>query len=111
MNYYDKHKRDQQSRSFYKSKEWQRCRQFVLRRDNYLCQDCLKNKRITQADTVHHIDELKDHPEKALDESNLISLCFSCHNKRHPEKGRRSGGETPKKRRINIYVEKANPEV
>ncbi|HEQ3553578.1 HNH endonuclease [Bacillus subtilis] len=111
MNYYDKHKRDQEARSFYKSKAWHKCRQAVLRRDNYLCQDCLSNKRITQAETVHHIEELRDHPEKALDASNLVSLCFSCHNKRHPEKGRRNAGKQRKKRKINIYVEKPNPEI
>lgn len=35
---------------------------------------------------VHHIKHLKDNPELALVDSNLTSLCGSCHNEEHPEK-------------------------
>ncbi|MCY8609894.1 HNH endonuclease [Bacillus haynesii] len=112
MNHYDKYKRNQQARSFYKSRAWQRCREAVLKRDNYLCQDCLLvYKKITQADTVHHIDELRDHPEKALDASNLVSLCNACHNKRHPEKGRGKSQDPPRRRRVRVYEEKPSPEI
>lgn len=40
-----------------------------------------------EAKTVHHIKHLEDAPELAFEDSNLISLCYSCHNKAHPEKG------------------------
>ena len=54
------------SKAFYKSRTWQRVRQFIWKRDNGLCQDCLKKGLIT--------------PGK---EDNLITLCKSCHEARH----------------------------
>jgi 5-methylcytosine-specific restriction protein A len=79
--YYDEHMRDQQAREFYHSKEWERVRLAALARDNFLCQHCLRNNRITPADMVHHIIEIKRDWSKRLDLDNLISLCNSCHNK------------------------------
>lgn len=98
--YYDKYKRDQESRSFYKSKAWEKCRQYVLARDNHLCQYCLKKGKLTPADMVHHIEELKDNPNKALDADNLISLCHPCHNKEHPEKGKKKDRPISKKIKV-----------
>jgi 5-methylcytosine-specific restriction enzyme A len=106
--YYDKYKRDPESRRFYKSKAWEKCRETIMERDNYLCQKCLKRKKITPADMVHHIKELKDYPELALNEDNLISLCNPCHNEEHPDKGKKK----PKKRnsKIKVVKSKANHE-
>ncbi|MFK4007004.1 HNH endonuclease [Bacillus safensis] len=67
--YYNKHVRDKQSTSFYKSREWEQTRQLVLMRDNYLCQSCLKLERFIPTDMVHHILE--------LDLNNLESMCIS----------------------------------
>ncbi|WP_090951771.1 HNH endonuclease [Parageobacillus thermantarcticus] len=78
---YDKYKRNQQARAFYHSKEWERIRLAALARDNFLCQHCLRNNRITPADMVHHIIEIKRDWSRRLDLDNLISLCNSCHNK------------------------------
>lgn len=72
---------------FYRSKAWQTKRERILRRDGYLCQECRKYGRRREAVTVHHIKHLEDHPELALEDSNLVSLCNACHNKAHPEKG------------------------
>ena len=58
-----------------------------MRRDRYLCQECLKFGRRTEAVIVHHIKELEIYPELALIDSNLTSLCGKCHNKMHPKKG------------------------
>ncbi len=81
--HYDKYKRDQQARMFYKSRAWQAARLRALIRDNFLCQDCIKDNRITQADTVHHRVEISRDWSKRLQLSNLVSLCASCHNRRH----------------------------
>lgn len=95
---------------FYKSAAWLKCRAFVLIRDNYLCQPCLRNKRLTPANTVHHIVSLEEAPELALDPDNLESICPSCHNKEHPEKG--SGKKEPeKKRKVRVIQVQANEEV
>ncbi|PLR93200.1 HNH endonuclease [Bacillus sp. T33-2] len=87
QQHYDKYKRNQEARAFYKSTAWEKCRDVVLRRDHYLCQECYRNKKVTPADLVHHIVELLNDWDMALDPDNLESLCHSCHNRKHPEKG------------------------
>jgi len=72
---------------FYNSKKWKDKRKYILYRDGYLCQECKKYGRNTEAKVVHHIKELEDHPELRLKNNNLVSVCKSCHNKIHPEKG------------------------
>jgi len=89
--HYDKYKRNQQARAFYHSKEWERIRLAVLSRDNFLCQECLKNKRITRAVIADHIVPLLVAWDKRLDMSNLQSLCQSCHNRKTAEDKRRYG--------------------
>lgn len=81
--HYDKYKRDKQARDFYHSLAWEKAREQVLIRDHYLCQHCLKEKRITPADMVHHIKPLKDYWDLRLTLTNLISLCHACHNRIH----------------------------
>jgi 5-methylcytosine-specific restriction protein A len=83
--YYDKHIRDQKTREFYHSKEWQRVRQAALIRDNYLCQKCLKEKRITSAEVVDHIIPVKVEWSLRLSLNNLQSLCNACHNRKTAE--------------------------
>lgn len=75
------------SLEFYKSKEWEHTRAYVLRRDQYACVICRRYGRLTEANTVHHIEHLEDNWNRRLDTSNLISVCKKCHNKLHPEKG------------------------
>lgn len=79
-------KRYPTKKSFYASRRWQRIRQAVLKRDNYLCQNCLRFGIKTQAEHVHHKIHLEDDVTKAFDMDNLISLCRACHNEMHPEK-------------------------
>ncbi len=83
----------------------------ALTRDHGICQDCLKERKITKAQTVHHIKELREHPELSLTLENLVSLCNPCHNRRHPEKGARPAEKAKKKRKINVVKAKANPEM
>lgn len=74
---------------FYNSVKWKRKREHILRRDGYHCQECMRYGKFTvQATEVHHIKHYEDYPELALVDTNLISLCKSCHNKAHPEKAK-----------------------
>lgn len=66
-------------RGFYQSRAWRRVRLMALQRDHYLCQECLKKKRIRTATEVHHIQPLEEYPELGLELSNLRSLCWWCH--------------------------------
>lgn len=87
----------EQKRKFYTSGEWLRIRKERLRRDNYECQECKRNG-LVRIDTneysetakrkkiqlvVHHIKELDDHPELALEIDNLETMCVDCHNETH----------------------------
>ena len=82
---YDK-TRDPKLVAFYHGVKWKRLRESVLSRDNYLCQDCLASNRLVAAEEVHHIIEVKEDWNKRYEEDNLISLCKSCHRKRHTRK-------------------------
>lgn len=82
--HYDKYIRDKQTTAFYKSLEWLRTREFVLR--EYKGLDLYAffiEKKIVYADTVHHIEELKENWERRFDIDNLIPLSSSNHNKIH----------------------------
>ena len=68
---------------FYKTKQWERMRDSILRRDAYTCQRCRRYGRMTGARHVHHIYPFEDYPELALKPWNLISLCQQCHNRMH----------------------------
>ena len=75
------------ARGFYKSKAWQRVRDNTMKRDAWLCQDCLRRGVYTPAEEVHHIQELTagniNDPEVSLNMANLVSLCRECHRQRH----------------------------
>lgn len=91
------YKTREQKRKFYDSKPWRRLSAYVKQRDNYECQECKRNgyvtidtneysesaKRKKIALVVDHIKDLEHHPELALDEDNLETLCVKCHNKKH----------------------------
>lgn len=68
---------------FYHSAGWRKMRERILRRDKYLCRECLRYGKRTDAETVHHVFPLADQPALALKGWNLISLCGQCHNKMH----------------------------
>lgn len=57
--------------------QWQKLRQVILRRDNYLCQPCLSNGRPTPATEVDHITPKAKGGDDGQD--NLQSICRSCH--------------------------------
>lgn len=95
---------DKEAKAFYNSSAWKQKRLQILNRDHYECQDCRKrikdavatgtvltgrDRKIWRAEEVHHIQELKEHPELGLEDDNLISLCVQCHNLRHGRAPRR----------------------
>jgi 5-methylcytosine-specific restriction endonuclease McrA len=58
------------------SAEWQKKRQLILKRDNYICQGCLANN----ATEVHHKTYVNVGNEFCFE---LISLCDDCHSSIH----------------------------
>jgi predicted kinase len=89
------------ARTFYNSRDWQKTREAVLARDNHLCQRCLKQDILTPANTVHHITELEQAPDRGLDIDNLETICPACHNLVHPNKG---FGHKEFKKQINVVL-------
>ncbi|WP_342477796.1 HNH endonuclease signature motif containing protein [Paenibacillus sp. FSL H7-0350] len=108
--YYDRFKRDKTSRAFYKSTAWERARELALIRDNRLCQHCLKRKRLTPADMVHHIKPISECPDLSLTLDNLLSLCNGCHNKEHGVEGKKEE-VVPANRKARFMVSKANEQL
>ena len=76
--------KDSKYTEFYHTRAWNRTRQQVLIRDNYLCQHCLRKGIVNDKHLiVHHIVELKRDWNKRLDMENLEAVCRTCHNKIH----------------------------
>lgn len=80
---FKRYEADKETSKFYKTYKWVKKRQEALIRDNFECQECKRQGRFRPADCVHHIKELKQYPELALDINNLMSLCNRCHNLIH----------------------------
>lgn len=67
-------------------RSWKRIRDRYVRQ-HPLCEQCLKEGRLTLVDEVHHILPISQGGKSTPD--NLMSLCRSCHNKIHLELGDR----------------------
>lgn len=94
---------------FYKRKAWLAVRLLALERDQYICQECLRQYeqgkiiRPKRAEMVHHIKPRKLYPELELTLSNLESLCNTCHERMTPERRERNGGnEALRKQRVIV---------
>lgn len=74
---------------FYGRTAWKNVRQQAMKRDAYLCVDCMKKGLYTPAEEVHHITPLTpqniDDPSVSLNLDNLVSLCRDCHELRHKQ--------------------------
>lgn len=70
------------AKKFYNSTLWINVRDYVRKRDRYICQGCG-----AIGEEVHHKihlspDNIKD-PTVAINPDNLILLCHACHMKEH----------------------------
>lgn len=85
--------RVKESKPFYHTAAWKKCRKAVMMRDGGMCVDCMERFRAgygakpRRATMVHHVVPYEDRPDLGLNADNLVSLCSDCHAKRHPEKG------------------------
>ena len=67
----------------YADKRWTTLRARILRRDGYLCQQCLRYGKHRAATTVHHCYPAGMYPDLAWERWNLVSLCTQCHDAMH----------------------------
>lgn len=65
------------------SDKWRKLRKKILKRDGYLCQHFARFGKRIDATRVHHIYPVKDYPEYAWKEWNLISLSAAAHELMH----------------------------
>ncbi len=86
LSNYNSYRRNSKETKFYNSKAWIELKEYVLSKQNYLCQDCLEKGIITTSNLeVHHIIPIKENFNLSLDEDNLRVLCRSCHKKAHDQ--------------------------
>ena len=82
-----------QAHPFYHSTAWKRVRALALMRDGGKCVRCMERfnrgemRKPRDADMVHHKISREERPDLSLVLQNLESLCNTCHNREHPEKG------------------------
>lgn len=80
------------AKGFYKSKNWQRCREGFAKSKSYLCERCLSKGIYKPGEIVHHKIELNadniNDPAISLDWSNLELLCRDCHGEAHRKRKR-----------------------
>jgi len=91
------------SKRIYDTRTWRKFRAYILARDNFLCQRCLKKNILTAGDTVHHWKPVEDYPELAYDPDNCITWCAPCHSSYERKSEKRKKAEmmmTKRKARI-----------
>jgi 5-methylcytosine-specific restriction protein A len=98
----DRHKERQ---AIYQTRRWKDLRVWMVQ-NHPLCEDCLKEGRITATEEIHHIKSPfvkglteEEKIRRAYDVSNLVALCRDCHIKRHHK------GELTIKEKIIKYSE------
>lgn len=106
---YDKENRNKEGIKFYKSKDWKIVNKTIRSRQHNVCINCLLNNySVVAADVVHHIVELVMDSNRALDTSNLICLCHSCHNEVHTNYNKGSSSKCVEQERLFALLEVFN---
>ena len=73
---------------WYNTKQWRDLRAYK-RREQPLCEDCLKNEKVTPVAEIHHVrpfnrgHNIQTQWQLFTDLNNLVSLCTKCHKERH----------------------------
>ena len=81
------------TKGFYKTAAWKRCRAAYIKSVGGLCERCLAQGIITPGYIVHHkkyidLANVTD-PNITLSFDNLEYLCLDCHNKEHFKSNKR----------------------
>ena len=69
-----------EERKLRKTYAWEKKSQEIREKANWLCEVCRANGVYTYGRLeVHHIETVREAPDKLLDNNNLICLCVTCH--------------------------------
>ena len=75
---YDNRRGSASSRGY--DSRWKKVRDRKIQHDPLCeCHRCKEMDRHRMAEVVHHVKPIKTHPELRLVWSNLMSMCFDCH--------------------------------
>lgn len=82
---YNSHNRNKEIDDFYKTNEWENTREYIIKKYHYydLWEYFVNNDDTKIANTVHHIEEIKDSYDLRLEESNLFPVSAKSHMKIH----------------------------
>lgn len=76
-----------ETKGFYKTRAWLKCRDAYIKHVGGLCERCLSRGLIVPGYIVHHkcylTPENITDPNVTLNWDNLEYLCHDCHNKEH----------------------------
>ena len=75
--------KDEVKMQFYGSRKWKQLRVQVLKDNNYMCEMCRNEGKVTEATQVHHKESLADAWDKRYEYTNLMPVCYNCHHKIH----------------------------
>lgn len=67
---------------------WRRKRERILKRDQYLCQSCKKQDRLTLATQVDHV--VPQFEGGSDEDENLQGICDDCHEAKTQAEARRA---------------------
>ena len=91
----------EETKGFYKTAAWLRCRDAYIKSVGGLCERCLAKGLIVPGYIVHHKIHLNasniNDPNITLNWDNLEYLCLACHNAHH------FGSKQEKRYRIDEY--------
>ena len=78
---------------FYKTLQWQNCRDAYMKSVGMMCERCMKNGLMVPAEIVHHKIHLTpkniDNPDITTNFNNLQAVCRKCHGELHETHHRR----------------------
>lgn len=96
-----RNKREPWVQRFYESKEWRKLSHEIKKEQRYFCDWCLMGDSKGKGNpgigrhggklspiegkrgVVHHIVEIRDDFDLALDKSNIVGICHDCHAQVH----------------------------
>ena len=106
---YDRGRRDKQSAAFYHSPQWVRLQRAIKARAGG-CDEYIKatEGRLVPANTVHHIEPVRDAPGKRLDADNLILVSPRTHRMIHDRYAMGETERTAMQERLRAAVVKAS---
>ncbi len=61
--------------------DWQ-CFRARIVQQRPICEDCLDQGQVRPTEELHHIQKIKDAPDRKLDPDNVRALCSRCHDAR-----------------------------